>query len=265
MNTETRNRQPEQNRTTSTLVIMALIIGGIIGWAVFGLLSGKASADPPVVPPGAVEEREDLPTSGPEELVIPSDVSVFDLRFWKPVPPDRAFNSPVSPVNYSNYLRVIKRKAVDRLYAHYATSGLKIDLQCATHSYHVMRKRPKAVHETEKEYAVEIDISKEPLGKSFLVLVQATYWNGFRNASREDAMTYIDKDAAIPDDLSLILLFPQRKPVKDLHLDQTSDEGDTWISYPAQDEAYRDPGGLYAYWGVRSKKAGNHYRLRWNW
>jgi len=265
MDTETHFRQPERTRTTWTLVILALIIGGIVGWAIFGLLPGKALAEVPVVPPGAVEEREALPTSGPEELIIPSDVSVFDLRFWKPVPPDRTFNSPVSPVNYSNYLRVIKKKAVDRLYAHYATSGLKIDLQCATHSYRVMRKRQQDIHEGEKEYAIEIDISKEPMGKSFLVLVQATYWNGFRNRSREDAMTYIDKDSAVPDDLSLILLLPQKKPVQHLQLDQSSDEGENWIPYPNQDEAYRDPEGLYAYWGVRSKKAGNHYRLTWTW
>lgn len=141
---------PQRGGSAGTIlafVIVALVLGAILGWG-FGVFSRKAKAvPPPVVPPPAnLLERQTLPENKPGEMETRSDLSIFDLRFWKPVSSDRAFVEPVSPVNYTNYLRVVKRKNVSRLYAHYATGGLRIDLQCVTHGYDILRKQFDDLH-----------------------------------------------------------------------------------------------------------------------
>ena len=262
-------RRPSRSKATvAAFVLIALALGGILGWGV-GVFSRPAPhAAAPVVPPiASLVVQNNLPENAAGEIELRSDLSIFDLRFWRPVPVNLAYSQPVSPVNYANYLRVVKRKKVDRLFAHYATSGLRIDIQCVTHAFAAMRHDVPDLHggQAEKEYAVAVDISKEPVGKVFLVLIEATYWNGFRSAEHGDVSTYTDTTPPVPDDLSVLVLFPETKPLGQLELDTSPSDNAAWTRYASQDEAYRDPHGLFAYWSIRRRQLAEHYRISWTW
>jgi hypothetical protein len=249
-----------------TFLLIILTMGLIVGWG-FGIFSRKdAHAQAPVVPTNTnVTRLSKLPDNGPGEIEILSDLSVFDLRFWRPVPDGRANIDPVSPVNYENHLRVIKKKDVPFLYAHYATSGLRIDFQCVTHNFGVELQDSTDVHEGQKEYVVSIDVSKEPVGKEFNVLLQATYWNGFRSDLSGDASTYTDELPPVPQSLSLLVLFPSDKPLKSVSVDTSPNDKQAWAPYSNPAEVYKDAKGLYAYWEIGAKQANHHYRMTWGW
>jgi hypothetical protein len=117
----------------------------------------------------------------------------------------------------------------------------------------------------EKEFAVAVDVSKEPVGKVFLVLINATYWNGFSDAAQGDASTYTDDTPPEPSDLSLLVLFPSRKMGEGIRLDTTPNEKDQWKPYADQSEAHIDTVGHYLYWNIRRKAPGHHFRVSWNW
>lgn len=258
--------RPQPVPTAVTFVGIALVVGAILGWG-FGAFS-RFSADVHSVPMNdQVETLPALPNNAPGELHYMSDISVFDLRGWKPVGPDIAFSRRISPADYYNYLRVVKLRPCGHLYGHYATGGFGIDLQCVSHPYRVLQRATKDIHgeQGEKEYAVDVNIAREPVGKVFLVLIEATYWNGFRDLEKGDVSTYTDPDPPLVDDLSLLVLFPPGKPCRTLGLDESPSEKADWVPYLDAAEAFRDADGRYAYWYIRKKALGRHYRMSWTW
>ena len=249
--------------TRRTLFLVGAVLLFILAWGL-GLL--------PTVPNSllvnvqAMDRLPKLPENAPGELWVRSDASVFDLRAWRPVAPYLAFTRPMSPANYTNYLRVVKQRPCERLYAHYATGGYGINLQCITHAFRAYEAADN-VHGKEgaKNYALEVDISREPVGAVFFVLVQATYWNGFRDNSTGDAMTYIDAKGQLPEELSLCVLFPSGKPSRSLELSTSRDDGKTWPTYPLQQEAFRDDSGRFVRWTIKDRSPDTHYRIAWKW
>jgi hypothetical protein len=169
-----------------------------------------------VVPEQSKTKVDSLPKPTYGEYKLIKDISIFDLRGWKPVPEDE-INSKYSPANYINYLHIKKTKPIDKIVAHYATGGYDIDLRCITHNYKTFQQTPGSDdHPGEKYYAIEIDVSGVPLNEEFLVLIEATYWNGFNNIITESASTYTDKEIEGLEELSLIVLLPYDKPIKDV-------------------------------------------------
>src|SRR5262249_52460688 len=60
-----------------------------------------------VVPHQVKEKVKVLPPETSGKYVLYKDISIFDLRGWKPVPPER-MNEEYSPANYINYLHIKK-------------------------------------------------------------------------------------------------------------------------------------------------------------
>lgn|GEM_PF-6985315 len=206
----------EDKRMQATLFICILII--VILVATLGIILLRRNTPSPSFAYAAIvpETKEDLVKNKQGELELVSDISIFDLTQWRKVPEEKVFKERVSPAMYKNVLRVIKRKPITTLYAHYETSGYGIDLQCISHKHKIALKKPSddPEHNTvySREYAVEIDISAEPLNQPFTVIVNGIYWNGFRTVEANDASTYTDK--SVPSELGLIVVFPDHKLAK---------------------------------------------------
>src|SRR5215216_1876086 len=198
-------------------VTVALITA--IGAAFTGYIARGAGEKPPaiqVVPvPDQITKTSKLADSSSPGISILKDISIFDLRSWRQVPPDQV-DKRYSPVNYINYLHVKKTRPEKRLIAHYATGGSAIDLRCITHGAKIyLREDPEEHAGSEvKEYAVEVDIEDVPVGKEFLVVIEATYWNSFQDPLNESASTYTDDDIDELNELALIILLPESKTLK---------------------------------------------------
>lgn len=193
------------------------------------------------------------------------DISIFDLRQWKPTP-DSLKNTRHSPANYINYLHLKKSRPLDKIVIHYATTGFAIDMRCITNSFDFYQQQNPTVHNGQvwKEYALVIDVSSMPLDREFLIVVEATYWNGFRNLQSEDAATYTDAEANELDELGLIVFFPEAKPFTNYQFLDKPENG-MEDSYRGVQSFYADINRKYIYWSVKDRQPSHHYKLKWNW
>ena len=196
------------------------------------------------------------------------DISIYDLRAWKPIDPKDKKKERIQQCHYLNYLHIIKTKPIDKFVAHYATSGYGIDLRCISSDYEILNRDVPARHETEQgytEYQVEIDVSKYPLKKEFLLVVEGTYWNGFSNLRSEDASTYTDDDIDNLQELAIIVFFPVDKPFTSYNL-LTSSENHVEKAYRGPITSfYADENKKFIYWNIAEKEKNKHYKLKWNW
>jgi len=253
-------------------VLVALISAVATGFTVYfssknDMKKTEKEEKPIVIVPlqnsNLVKELPEESNSDLYELI--KDISIFDLRQWKSTP-DSLKNTRYSPANYTNYLHVKKTKPLDKIVIHYGTSGFGIDMRCITNAFQFFQKEKPTFHDgvNHKEYALVVDVSAMPLNKEFLVVVEATYWNGFSNLNTEDASTYTDEEIHGLDELGLIVFFPENKPFKDFQfLDKKF--GSTEDSYRGTQAFYADVNKKFIYWSIKDRQAGHHYRLKWNW
>lgn len=253
-------------------ILVALISAIATGFTVYYGVKPKAKdieneAKPVVVVPpqnsNIVKELPEESNAGLYQLI--KDISIFDLRQWKHTP-DSLKETRHTPTNYTNYLHIKKTSPLDKIVIHYGTSGFGIDMRCITNSFQFFQKeKPDFHNETRhKEYALVVDISNMPLNKEFLVVVEATYWNGFANLNEEDASTYTDDEIQGLDELGLIVFFPDNKPFKEYSfLDRKF--GETEDSYRGTQSSYADVNKRFIYWSIKDRQAGHHYRLKWTW
>ena len=253
-------------------VIVALITtvgAGFIGYFSANNKSGeqqKTEKPVVVVPLQNSNLVKKLPEESNEDLYeLIKDISIFDLRQWKQTP-DSLKNTRYSPANYTNYLHLRKTKPLDKIVIHYGTSGTAIDMRCITNAFEFYQKDKPTIHDSisYKEYALVVDIGAMPLNKEFLIVVEATYWNGFSSMNSEDASTYTDEEIHGLDELGLIVFFPESKPFKDYQfLDKKN--GGNEDSYRGTQSFYADINKKFIYWSIKDRQPDHHYRLKWNW
>ena len=219
----------------------------------------RTTVVPPVTPKVVTQLAE---SSGDEYFDLIKDISVFDLRSWKPTPPNEQ-QSRYSPVNYINYLHVRKKKQALKFVAHYATGGYAIDLRCITQESSIFQKASIA-HEDGKAYSVEVDVEREPVGSEFLVVIEGTYWNGFSNPHEETASTYTDRDISKLGELALVVLFPDDKPFTFFEL-LTKRGSDHDRRDHDNSRQYADREKRFIYWSIRGREPETHYKIKWNW
>lgn len=253
-------------------IIVALIttLGGILAGYVTGY--SRQESDPSkekpvvVVPISNTNTVKTLPEeSNKDHYQLIKDISIFDLRGWK-VTPDSLKNRRYSPTNYTNYLHIRKTKPLKQIVIHYATSGSAIDMRCITNRFDFYQKEKPNFHDgkTTKEYALVIDVSGMEIDKEYLIVVEATYWNGFNNLKEEDASTYTDEEIHGLNELGLIVFFPDNKPFSNVsRLDR--DENEKEDEYRGDENFYPDKNKKFVYWSIQERLPNHHYKLKWNW
>lgn len=261
LSAEQRKQSPRKAILRSIHFFMIFAIGLIVAGVLAPKITPVVNAN--VVPFEKKTIVDSLPKVPDGAYSIIKDISVFDLRSWLPIPEGKE-NEKISPVNYFNYLHVKKISNVDKIVAHYSTSGADIDLRCITHNYEAYQQKSLS-HDGGKEYGIEIDISKQKVGDEFLVLVEATYWNGFKDVNHESASTYTDKDVSEMKELTLIVLLPENKGVTAMPVRQEG-HGGKFMDYKGLDKFFVDSKSKrFIYWNIIDFKPDEHYKLDWNW
>lgn len=259
---EQQKKEPSGKMLRAIYVFMSFSILLIL----FGLLSKinlQKIIDGYFVPSQSKQIVSELPPETSGQYMLIKDISIFDLRGWKPVPVNK-MNEKFSPANYINYLHLKKTQPLDSIVIHYGTSGYDIDLRCITHNYkNYQADTATADHKGQKSFGISIDVSHVPLNEEFLIVIEGTYWNGFRNDSMESAMTYTDKETQGLSELALIVLLPYEKPLKSVEKFVGSDT--IYKKYRGADKFYRDESGRFVYWSIKDIEEDSHYKLDWTW
>jgi hypothetical protein len=109
------------------------------------------------------------------------------------------------------------------------------------------------------------DVSAAPVGRDFEIAVEATYWNGFVGASGDDYTTYSHEQPE-PEQVSVILLFPDDKPFKGT-IAVTEYPPNSDVGYPLQSPAttLAAPNNQTFYWRTVSTRSNYYYKLAWTW
>lgn len=260
----TAAKDSQRARSKQALIsgAVAVLLCGVSVLAWKTAISQKVSAN--VVPPPLTtpKPREAQNTLGTFSTV--RDISIFDLRGWQRV--DDGETNRVSPVGYTNYLHVKKLKeSVEPYLAHYSTGGLAIDLRVITHRATVFNIQVPE-HPNGRTYELAIDVSNEPVGSEFLIVVEATYWNSFQNGI-ESASTYTDPEIRDLRELGLLILFPPKRPFhKDRRLEGCGPEADKDMhDYQRTSSYFTDMSSLFIYWGIAERRQDCHYKVVWEW
>lgn len=257
-------RKPEASRRMISAIFTFMVFSLFL--VTLGLLSKTGTQSyiqGYTVPAQEKQIVENLPVENLENYNLLKDISIFDLRGWKPVPADK-LNERYSPANYINYLHIKKTRPLDSIVIHYATSGYDIDLRCITHNYkNYQQDTTTKEHKGQKSYGIAIDVSSVPLNEEFLVVVEATYWNGFRDITKESASTYTDAEITGLNELDLIILLPYDKPVNSVAKYSRTDR--EFYPYRGEEKFYVDEKKRFIYWSVKKITADTHYKLDWTW
>jgi hypothetical protein len=241
-----------------------------------GIYTAKANEKKPAtpiqinlntVPPATnVKQVQDLPED-PDDTDFETlrDVSVFDLRGWKRLAPNEQ-NPRSSPANYINYLHVKKIRPAKLYKAHYHTSGSGIDLRCMTHSFEILEKQKPEQHAKDggHEYEMDVNVEDMPVGKEFLVVIEATYWNSFQGLAGDDASTYTDTDIHQMQELSLFVLLPDTKPFKEVDR-LAGPTGSEKQGFRDEEKFYQDKDHRFFYWDIIKRQPNYHYQAKWSW
>ena len=189
------------------------------------------------------------------------DERVFDLREWKPVPPEQA-SEKICGVSMVRRIKLRKTAEAAEVRFDFRTTGLQLDVFCTSHPN--VRVTPPFVEDKRtKVRQMIIDVHDIPVGPEFDVRIVATYWNSLQ---KDDdlwfgAMGY--KNSSI---VSFLVVFPEQKPFKDYALKvaptrqgKPEDFRDSpRILFPSEN---RD----FVYWKILNPKLGYVYSLNWTW
>ncbi len=195
------------------------------------------------------------------------DLSVLDLRSvtvspwythlpgWKLIDP----RPHLRPASLSNHMLVRKVGTASEIHLVYSTSA-QLDLRCVTHAA-TYRESPTADADT---WEVIADVSAVPVGSEFEIIVEATYWGGFWGRDGNDYTTY-GHNQSEPEDISIVLLFPERKPFKAITATEYGPHSDEAAAAQGSFEERSGGKNRSYYWHTTSTRPSWYYKLSWSW
>jgi hypothetical protein len=238
------------------------------------LVDRATTAAASAMPIASASDVDQLPAAtscSGDKICTLRDIMAWDLREVVPVAESENKTRKISPSRFINYLHIVRRPGAGVVFrAHYGTSGYGIDFNVITHNIINDKVKKKSVDLRHKgdgfeQYALEVDISQEPIDKEFLLIVEGTYWNGFRKP-QETAETYADDETSPDGELAILVLFPHAYPPRNVrHLQFASDKPDEpGLPYKGTGLS-PDTSGTYLYWSIRSHQPKYHYQMSWEW
>jgi uncharacterized protein (DUF2249 family) len=223
-------------------------------------------------PPTSVQQVRSIPDPTYESFRFVRDVSLLDLRavttapWYTSLPGWQLINSNqrIKPAVLKNYMVVRKVAPANEIHLTYGTSG-RLDVRCLTHQAQLRRavdmSGEKAAGET---WEVIADVSTVPVGQEFEITVEATFWNGFRGEQGDDYTTYGHKQTE-PEEISVMLLFPDGKPFKNIAVTEYGPESTTGNPFQGQARYWPGPQNQTYYWSTMSQRPEWYYKLSWAW
>lgn len=253
--------------------LVAALIGVLmVATPVIGAILQRSDNVTRPLPPASVERVRSILDPSYESFRFLYDVSLLDLRAstsspWYTSLPGWTLIDPkprIRPAILKNYMVVRKVAPTNEIHITYSTSG-RLDVRCLTHQ----ARFRKAVSTEENDNTTETweviaDVSSVPVGESFEIVVEATYWNAFSGPEGDDFSTY-SHNQTDPEVLSAVLIFPEDKPFKDVAVTEYSSEADTGTPFQGSAKTLAGPENRTFYWSTTSTRAEFYYKLAWRW
>jgi hypothetical protein len=164
----------------------------------------------------------------------------------------------IRPATLLNYMVIKKVAAADSIHIKYGTSGT-LDLRCLTHAYRVNTA-------TEDEgFVAEVvaDVAAVPVGGTFNLIIEATYWNAFSGAEGDDYTTYGHSQAE-QEEIATLILFPDSRPYSRVELLEKAPRASDMRPITLAHQDMRGPNNHTYYWS--SEISGPWYiTTKWQW
>src|SRR5439155_2287436 len=158
-----------------------------------------------------VDRVADPDTSAFEIL---DDARIWDLRAWKPVPPERKAEL-ISAASLIYRLRLKKLRPAKEFAQQSRTSGAEVFLRCVSHPNAqriVVQRAPSHVGlEQTKTRQCFVDVSTIPVQDEFSLRFVATFWNSLQT-DQDRWVGAIGYRHAFK--VSMLVLFPEGRPFK---------------------------------------------------
>ncbi len=224
------------------------------------------------MPPASVQHVQKINNTDNPAFHVVRDVSLLDLRdsqaaswysrllTWLHF---RNKKQRIQPSVLKKYLVVEKIAPADTFQMPFATTGI-LDVHCVTHS--AIYQNSKTIEgSTETDgWNVIADVSTVPVGSQFEIAVEATYWNAFIGEEGDDFTTHARKQEQ-PEDISIFLLYPQDRPMRDMLVMEYPPDGGAGSRFQGTMREWRGAEGLSYYWTTTNLRPGYYYKFSWKW
>jgi hypothetical protein len=214
--------------------------------------------------PKDVKTVEQITDPSYEGFFFRRDVSVLDLRASRDIPAGKK-DERYSPVTLINNMLVTKTRPERTIRFTYATSGVAVSPRCLTHPYELKKAMKPDVHGERKlreVWEIEIDVADIPMNEEFLLTTEVTYWNAFEAPEQRNYSTYAN-DQTEPEEVSMILLFPESKPLKKYDLFAYEHETEKIQPFQGTPKVTLGKDNSTLYWRVPKAQPGYAYEVHW--
>lgn len=224
------------------------------------------------MPPASIQHVQKINTSENPAFLVVRDVSLLDLRnsesaswysgllSWLHI---NSKKERVRPSSLKKYLIVRKLAQADKYELPFATSGL-LDVRCVTHSATYQNSKTIEGSTETDGWNVIADVSTVPVGSEFEIAVDATYWNAFNGEAGEDFSTHA-RQQQDPEEVSMFLLFPKDKPMKDIFVTEYPPDGGAGSRFQGASREWRGAQGESYYWTTTNQRPGYYFKFTWTW
>ncbi|HKB35990.1 MAG TPA: serine/threonine-protein kinase [Gemmataceae bacterium] len=215
-------------------------------------------------PPGVVEvERITDPDNSAFEVL--DDARIWDLRSWKPVPPERR-GELISAASLTCRLRLKKLRPAKEYAQQSRTSGADVFLRCQSHPKDqrvVVQRAPSHVGlEQTKSRQCFVNVSEVPVQEEFGLRFVSTFWNSLQT-DQDRWVGVIGYRQAFK--VSMLVLFPEGRPFKKYWLMVARTVRATPAPFQGRKIVFSDKEHSFLYWEVLEPKEGQVYRIHWDW
>ncbi len=195
---------------------------------------------------------------------IVEDHRVYDLRDWKPVAPGDGPHA--ASVVMTRRMTLARLAPADRIDFLTRTSGADLvvrllDRPAEAGRVFASQTRPVVVGKAMQEQRLSADVSHVPVGATFGLVYQTTYWNSLQSPEEQWFGT-IGYDGSTL--LSVLILFPESRPFQGGGLRTGPADGEL-APYDGTQMVFKGAGGAWMYWEVPGPKTGFIYRVDWRW
>ncbi len=193
-------------------------------------------------------------------------MEVYDFQSWKPLPRDRSAKL-VSPVTCLSRRRIRKLKPVEEFRDESRTTGYDIFF---AYESHISRLREFAEQTPGlvgglrmKVRQFVLDVSEIAVDQEFEVVTRRTLWDADYEGPDKRWVGAMVRDR--PHKISLLVIFPSNRPLKQHRLRIADLDGQGIRPYDGEQLVIEGAGGNYLFWEILRPLPQQVYRIDWEW
>lgn len=199
------------------------------------------------------------------------DVSILDLRASTQSPwysyfslnKIRGEKQKIRPAILKNYMTVKKVSAAPEMHITYSTTG-KLDVRCISYPAKYQRADTVEGSSQVETWDVIVDVSSIPVGETFELLVEATYWDAFSGIAGDDYTTYAHNQTD-PEQISVALIFPDDKPFTGMTVSELDPNSGKESALQAASRDLAGPENRTFFWETTNTRPSWYYKVAWKW